>query len=369
MEKRLCISLLLFFFLLTVNAQENCVNILFLKALEVTNEKNKKESFKGQILKGKRNGMGLLASKNGSLYIGDFYRNKISGYGMFIAPQGSYVDNCDSCTVYIGNWRNGIKSGFGTCYANNGDIIYQGQFNEDKPIEQYPKININQQKYFSCFDFNNGNSFLGEIKKGTANGYGIMVLSNGDLWLSDFKDGRRNGVGLYLLYNGEWETLNFEGDNYNVVSSSVNYRNIDTDRKAAFKNSLSEAFGYFAEATSQTIQVIDDIHTMKNGGNSFSGTNKYIDTSGNMNVTSPRNDSKDKKTSAPYSLSANQSKNTDSKTYANYDGMLSKMRYGNMEYNDSKRKEYQSKMKLLRQKWEQRGERFQHSDNEDWLGK
>jgi hypothetical protein len=50
-------------------------------------------------------------------------------------------------------------------------------------------------------------------------------------------------------------------------------------------------------------------------------------------------------------------------------GMLSKMRYGNMEYDDAKRKEYQSKMRALREKWEKRGERFQHSENEDWLGK
>jgi hypothetical protein len=49
--------------------------------------------------------------------------------------------------------------------------------------------------------------------------------------------------------------------------------------------------------------------------------------------------------------------------------MLSKMRYGNMEYDDAKRKEYQSKMRALREKWEKRGERFQHSENEDWLGK
>jgi hypothetical protein len=40
-----------------------------------------------------------------------------------------------------------------------------------------------------------------------------------------------------------------------------------------------------------------------------------------------------------------------------------------MEYDDAKRKEYQSKMRALREKWEKRGERFQHSENEDWLGK
>ena len=57
--------------------------------------------------------MGVLLQRNGALYIGDFYRDMISGYGMFIASEDSYVDNCDSCTVYIGNWKNGVKSGFG----------------------------------------------------------------------------------------------------------------------------------------------------------------------------------------------------------------------------------------------------------------
>lgn len=369
MEKKSYILLFFSFFLLISNAQEKSINHIFSKTLEVVNEKNKKESFKGQILKGKRNGMGVLLQRNGALYIGDFYRDMISGYGMFIASEDSYVDNCDSCTVYIGNWKNGVKSGFGICYANNGDIIYQGQFEKDKPISQYPSNNIDLQKYFSYFDFGNGEYFLGEMEKETANGYGIMVYDNGDLCIGNFKEGKRNGIGLYLLYNGEWETINFEGDNYNIVSSSINYRNIDTNRKANIKSSLSEAFGYFAQAANQTVQIASEVQSIKKGEKPFSNTSSNVNISENTNL-SDDNISKEKKSSTvPYSISANQNKNTDSRTYANYDGMLSKMRYGNMEYDDAKRKEYQSKMRALREKWEKRGERFQHSENEDWLGK
>lgn len=369
MEKKSYILLFFSFFLLISNAQEKSINHIFSKTLEVVNEKNKKESFKGQILKGKRNGMGVLLQRNGALYIGDFYRDMISGYGMFIASEDSYVDNCDSCTVYIGNWKNGVKSGFGICYANNGDIIYQGQFEKDKPISQYPSNNIDLQKYFYYFDFGNGEYFLGEMEKETANGYGIMVYDNGDLCIGNFKEGKRNGIGLYLLYNGEWETINFEGDNYNIVSSSINYRNIDANRKANIKSSLSEAFGYFAQAANQTVQIASEVQSIKKGEKPFSNTSSNVNISENTNL-SDDNISKEKKSSTvPYSISANQNKNTDSRTYANYDGMLSKMRYGNMEYDDAKRKEYQSKMRALREKWEKRGERFQHSENEDWLGK
>lgn len=144
-----------------------------------------------------------------------------------------------------------------------GDIIYQGQFEKDKPISQYPSNNIDLQKYFSYFDFGNGEYFLGEMEKETANGYGIMVYDNGDLCIGNFKEGKRNGIGLYLLYNGEWETINFEGDNYNIVSSSINYRNIDANRKANIKSSLSEAFGYFAQAANQTVQIASEVQSIK----------------------------------------------------------------------------------------------------------
>ena len=364
-------SLLLFsFYLLTVSAQERTIQDILSKPLEVVNEKSKKESFKGQILKGNRNGMGLLIQKDGSIYIGDFYRNKISGYGMFISPKGKYIDNCDSCAVYIGNWNNTIKSGFGVCYASNGDIIYRGQFDENRPTEQYPSNGIIQQKYFTCLDLGNGNFFIGEIKKGMPDGYGVIIFGNGDLWQGTFKNGEKTGVGLYMLYNGEWETMNFEDGNCNVISSSVNYRNIDAERKSTVKSSLSEAFGYFAAAANQTVQVVDEVRSMKNGNeSSIENINMSDGNDITLSPSSEKNSSNKKSSSTPYSISANQSKNTDSRTYSNYDGMLSKMRYGNMEYDDSKRREYQSKMRSLRQKWEQRGERFQHSENEDWNGK
>lgn len=370
MVKRLYVLFISIFSMLIINAQERTIYNIFSKSFEVVNEKNRKEKFKGQILKGKRNGMGILSQSDGSVFIGDFYRNKISGYGMFVAPQGCSIENCDNSIVYVGNWQDGVKSGFGICYACNGDIIYQGQFHENKPTGQYPSVDIDQQKYFSCFDFGNGDFFIGEIKKGMPNGYGVLTFDNGDLWLGTFKNGEKNGIGLHLLYNGEWETLNFENGTYNVISSSVNYRNIDANRKAIVKSSLSEAFGYFAEAASQAVQVANGVQSLKKGSTSSVTDISINDSNGfSQSPIDSKSSQTDKTSSTPYSISANQSKNTDSRTYANYDGMLSKMRYGNMEYDDSKRREYQTKMKALRRKWEQRGERFQHSENEDWLGK
>ena len=56
-------------------AQDVLPQDLFGKCFNFVNEKSGKEKFKGQILKGKRNGMGYILYKNGDFYAGDFYRN------------------------------------------------------------------------------------------------------------------------------------------------------------------------------------------------------------------------------------------------------------------------------------------------------
>ena len=45
-----------------------------------------------------------------------------------------------------------------------------------------------------------------------------------------------------------------------------------------------------------------------------------------------------------------------------------KMKYGIIEYDNSKRKEYQSKMKKIRIKWEKDGYQFTKLEWEDWIG-
>ena len=359
-----------FLIALPVFSQEKSFEEIFAKSFEVTNEKNRKMKFKGQVLKGKRDGMGSLV-EDGRIYVGDFNKDKITGYGMMLAPEGRCVENCDSCVAYVGNWRDGMKSGMGTCYAKNGDVLYRGRFADDVPVDKYPSDSVAYAKYFSTIVLGDGTSFVGEMRGGVPDGFGVMVFAGGDVWQSRFKAGKKNGIGLYSLYDGEWQTMNFDdSENYSVISSSVNYRQIDENRKSVFRSSMSEAFGYFAQAAGVAAGMTATVRDIKSGGvpgaGGVSGYSIGYDSGGVSSVSGKGNSGS--KSSAPYSLSENQSKNTDSRTYANYDGMLAKMRAGNMEYNDSERREWQSKMRAIRQKWESRGERFQHSPNEDWLG-
>lgn len=62
-------------------------------------------------------------------------------------------------------------------------------------------------------------------------------------------------------------------------------------------------------------------------------------------------------------------RNTAYKAYESYANELSKMESGIIEYNDNQRREYQSKMKKIRQEWESKGYQFTKLNWENWTGK
>lgn len=70
------------------------------------------------------------------------------------------------------------------------------------------------------------------------------------------------------------------------------------------------------------------------------------------------------------SVSEVQNKNTDQRTYSDYESQLIKMNtYWEREYNDSNRRYIQQQMRQIRTKWINRGYSMYHSSWEDWDGK
>lgn len=263
-------------------AQAGLAN-LFTKSFEIVNEKSGKERFKGQILKGKRNGMGAILSKKGAVYIGDFYRDEMTGLGIMIASDGTSIENCEDCVVYVGNWKDGRKSGFGKCYDIDGNIIYKGQFSDGKPTDTYPadKPNVDNRQ-LSLLDLDNNNFFLGETINGIPNGLGVVLYPDGALWFHSFKEGVAKGIGLYAAWDGEWQTLKWENGEAIAISSSEYYRQVDQARKASLRNALMGVLDEFNEAmeqqqaifnagrTSSSNPVVADASVSGNGDNSSS---------------------------------------------------------------------------------------------------
>lgn len=332
---------------LTTSAQD-WLNRVFRKSFEVVQEKSKKEWYKGQIVKKQRNGMGLLKMKDGSLYIGDFSQGNISGYGMLLSSDGEYVLNCDSCTVYIGNWRDGKKAGVGTCYARNGDVIYTGKFMDDRPTGLYPSTDDYSSKYFSLLKADNGDMFLGELKENSFNGFCVTVWANGDLYIGNSKGGMRKGIGLYLMYNGEWETLNFSGENYTVISSSERYRNVDAAHKQTNRQLWGEVLGSFSNAALSATELAGSIKTIKHGNSSV----ESVGTVAQGTSSSGKSSSK-----AGHSASAGTALNADRNTYSKWETQLVQMRTYPERYPNyaSEYKSISAKMQQIRAKWQARG--------------
>lgn len=363
-KRFICIFIVSFIFATFLNAQTLFNNQLFSKALEMVNEKGSKGKFKGQLLKGKRNGMGVFAFKNGSYYVGDFYRDNISGFGMILSPEAN-IDNCNDCFAYAGNWKEGKKNGFGRCYNSEGELIYQGQFENDEPTGEYPMKNLEKTKSFLVFSSEGQTTYIGETSNDSFNGFGLLIFGNGDMWISGFKDGEQKGIGLYLQYDGEWETLNFKKDgNCDLVSSSVNYRNIDLERKSITRAAIKGALDDFGVA----LQKVSEMVTLANHTYDDE-TSSEDDSNGDLSNSSKKTTSKNNSSSKSSGNEAS-NKNRDSNSYSNYESQLIKMNtYHESQYDDSQRRSIQQKMKSIRTKWEGKGYKMFHSQWEDWDGR
>lgn len=205
------------------------------------------KGFKGQALRGTRNGMGLLKSDK-DLYCGDFAKNKRHGLGMQILTKGDYLQSCPNAYIYVGKWFEDKREGIGRCYDANGYLIYEGQFSEGKPIEDYPTPNDSLQMV-QVIPLPSEEYMICETFGGIPEGYGAIIFKNGDMWQSRFKDGVQTGIGLYLMADGNWETANcLDNGSTQIISSSATYEAMDAERSAYSKAHLARALDAFNQA-------------------------------------------------------------------------------------------------------------------------
>ena len=357
-----CIFTIFLFMVMCVNAQTLHQNDFSSEVTKVINKANVKGKFKGQFLKGKRNGMGIFSFKNGSFYVGDFYHNDFSGFGMMINAD-VHVKNSNDCFAYVGNWKGNKKTGFGRCYNSMGELIYQGQFENDMPTGKYPMDGIEQTRNFEVYSLESQNiSYIGEILENNPHGFGMLVWGNGDIWMGNFKNGEQKGIGLYLQHDGEWETLNFVDGNCDIVSSSVNYRNIDVERKLITRAAIKGALVDFGDALQKFSEIIQDKQPVTTGTEEGDDQN-HSGSKSSKGSSAKSSSNKSSGTEASY-------KNRDSNSYSNYESQLIKMNtYHESQYDDNQRRSIQQKMKNIRTKWESKGYKMFHSQWEDWDGR
>lgn len=335
---------------------------LFSNTFSKYTDKSKLGKYKAQKIKGKISGMGVFLFNNGNIYYGDFFEKAFHGKGTLISKDS--ISYCPSASIYVGKFKNGLKNGIGRCYTSDGELLYEGRFKDDRPLESYPNNAFNTEilPYFTEFT-TEAFTFLGEFVGDTPSGTGIFVFTDGDVYLTELVNGNPNGIGVLIQTDDNWMSEKIEDGHSTPISSSSHYELLKQRANENLNSVLSESLGYFSQAlqigsqlTSQS-QFNSTECSIQLPEGQFDGINDtYIDNDDRINRS---------QVSEKYSISEQQSYNRDKSTYHKYDGLLSKYFDGNGTASASEIKNWQNKMRKLREKWEKKGRDFPHFPNED----
>ena len=133
-------------------------------------------------------------------------KNNDENYGDLLGPIFNYFKNnlkykLENGNFYNGDMKDGLKCGKGIEYDKNENIIYNGEFVNDK----YE----GQGKYI----YENGEYYIGQFKNGLENGKGIKYYMNGNIkYDGDMVNGKAEGNGKYIYENDEYYIGQFKND-------------------------------------------------------------------------------------------------------------------------------------------------------------
>lgn len=156
-------------------------------------------SYEGQMLSGKKHGMGTFSYANGSSYTGQWVEDMQEGVGFEHLSDGSQ---------YEGEFRAGLKEGEGTFTWTSGGQ-YRGEFVK------------NQMDGRGRFKWKDGREYTGDWRKSVMGPYGEMVWPNGRRFEGGFVKGKMHGEGRMIMADGKkvqgkWaEGVQLESESYN----------------------------------------------------------------------------------------------------------------------------------------------------------
>uniref|UniRef100_A0A3B4BG27 VPS9 domain-containing protein n=1 Tax=Periophthalmus magnuspinnatus TaxID=409849 RepID=A0A3B4BG27_9GOBI len=162
-------------------------------------------------------------------YEGRWVAGKLHGYGEYIAPNKTLHKN----DLYQGYWKDGKMHGLGTYYANgevyegsfqNGMRHGQGMLRTGKLNTSSPSVFIGQwvndkKTGYGVFDDITGEKYMGQWQEHQRQGTGVVVTQFGLYYEGAFKDNKMMGTGVLVseddtTFEGEFSddwTLNGKG--------------------------------------------------------------------------------------------------------------------------------------------------------------
>ena len=145
--------------------------------------------YKGEWKNGTIHGKGVLKEAYGGIYVGEFKNNLADGKGLQIELDGTKSE---------GIWKNDLMNGPGEMTFPNGTYL-KGNF-VDWVLDGDGEIKYENAMY------------VGQVKEGMMEGYGVLKYDNGQVYEGSFKDDFRHGFGKENWANGDRYEGNWEED-------------------------------------------------------------------------------------------------------------------------------------------------------------
>ena len=216
---------------------------------------------------------------------------------------------------------------------------------------------MDELKYFSFMEIDNG-MFVGEIYQGTPDGYGIFIEPDGTYWIGNYKDGLRKGVGMFIYGPDAWSVVNYKNGECIEINSSDIYNSRRQTFQEASARFKSELWGEFLDVAMGLSKVGSDFIEMKYGSKGNAESGESGDDSGGSSSSGSKSSAKSKNSKGKGDCGT--AWMSESRSYSNYETLLATGKADGSDISSIK-----SKMKRIRQKWEQRGCPITKSPYED----
>lgn len=155
---------------------------------------------------GLRNGYGIYYWPVKSYYIGQWENGERNGMGIYIIGDYTYnFSNCPGARIYVGHWENNLANGVGSCYDEEGNLIYDGVFTDGMPGDDYPNGDEYSGYRFQIYHIDNDPSrwYVGETHNTERTGWGLLMWDDFDCCFGKWIDDNRTNQ-LFMSRDGSF---------------------------------------------------------------------------------------------------------------------------------------------------------------------
>lgn len=178
-----------------------------------------RSKFTGSFLRNEPNGIGRIIYPDGAFYEGTFKEGIIHGYGKY-----SYQNY-----MYIGNWKNELKEGYGEEFYENG-LNFKGYYSNDKKNGKgklmWPNGRAYEGNFIDSVIHGIGKMIWPENKisianwnKGVIDGITVFYWVDDQRYIGDYSSFQKNGFGIFYgnkeKYQGTW--INGKQHGYGLI--------------------------------------------------------------------------------------------------------------------------------------------------------